>query len=808
MSKKLRTILLGFLFLAIQNSSGQYWRTWTDPMYQLHWQLNENQYNKANKSLQKRIQKGDTNHAIFWHSRCRIAEHDTQLDSARYFARKAVLFIQKLQKSTVEYDEFRKIYFFDAYYLDLYYRKLLYQKYESERSLESPIANQKLLGFYLQESQILASELPLTNLNRRITLPEIIENINALNDTINYTRIIQSKSPEKAFDYLQSLGTNDNQINALPAHLKSFYRSIRDSLYQWSFEQTQQIHTELAYNQFIQRFPTSPQAEIALKRADELAFAACRKAHNTASYKQYLETYPYGKYRKQANMLVRYLTVVPVPFARADGKYVFVDSINMRPWIDSAFDFAYPFCLNHHKTWSSNAATLITGCALVMKRDQYDRLQWYYIEKDGTPFNDQQYDEIRQISENRAVIVKSNHYGLIDQHGRELLPPIFKKLYYDTLNKIGFVHNGEAWALFNIYGKRITKFEFNEVEGHDNKNDIDGYRFSHNRIWVKNQETSFFIDFSGNPRFLGNFSQLKPFDHDRCIATLSSGQQILIDTAGNPLSDTFNSIEYVPLTQTYLVQSKTSNKHHHKITFTGKNKYSLAPLHSEKPIKWAWYWGNPVFVLEQNKEQLFLNESDSILYKQKASELFVLAQTIITQSTKRNPKQKQSPLVKRWFNPYKQTFSEVTADEIGILNQERLSVKQGKITFLFHVNETAFPLFTLTNALPEAASVTGIFQLNNPSLFMATTDTSQAIIDTQGLVKIPFFNGQIDEFGKSEFALSNNSGIRIVNLFNQALVKDAYEEIQEEGFPGYYLVKSENHWVWLDKKNRLFGESI
>jgi hypothetical protein len=102
-----------------------------------------------------------------------------------------------LQKSTELYAEFLRIYILDAYYLDLYYRKLLYQKYHTQRSTSSPIANNKLLGFYLQESQYLAPYLPLHNINRRITLPLITENLNALNDTLYFNRIIQSKNTSK-----------------------------------------------------------------------------------------------------------------------------------------------------------------------------------------------------------------------------------------------------------------------------------------------------------------------------------------------------------------------------------------------------------------------------------------------------------------------------------------------------------------------------------------------------------------------------------------------------------------------------------
>jgi hypothetical protein len=710
-----------------------------------------------------------------------------------------------LQKSTELYAEFLRIYILDAYYLDLYYRKLLYQKYHTQRSTTSPIANNKLLGFYLQELQKLAQYLPLTNVNRRITLPHITENLNALNDTIAFNRVIQTKNTQKTWNYLQELGSSDPQIQQLPIHLKSFYISARDSFYTWTYEEVVKIHSEQEYLSFIQKFPSAPQVTHALTQADELAFAQCRNAHSAPIYTSYLEKYPYGKYRKQAKMLLRYLTVVPVPYARADGKYVFVDSINMRPWIDSAYDFAYPFCLKHHRSWNASASTLVSGCALVMNTDEFERNQWYYIEKDGSPLNDKRYDEIRQISSQMAVVTKSNHYGLIDKLGRELLPPIFNKIFVDTLNRIGFVHNGEFWALFNSNGKRITKFEFTSFEKLDENIPVDWAYFHDNRILVRNETTQFFIDFNGNQFFLGSFTHLEPFYKQHSVARLPNNLQLIIDTAGNAKSDTFTRIESL-YPGIYTAFDASKPKQQTLLILDSNLHVRTSHYASEKSIKLAWYWNKPLFLIENKNEISIYNTLDSLLYKEKNQEVYVHANTVFVQNLRKNPKSRLSPTIKKWFNPYKNAFSEIYADEIGVLANEKLAVYQQQKAYLFNINEQQIPFFYEDKNTPEVAKITHIYQLNRATNFLISTDSMQAVSDENGRITLPFTKGQIEEFSSDLFWITNEKGSFIVNQKNQNIL-GPFEEINEDGFPGYWLIKQNDRWIWVDAKKRWFGES-
>ena len=799
------SICASILFFLPGNTQAQYWRTFTNPLYKAHWKINENQHLNAQKILQKRASTPDTLNPIYWHSLTRIAEHLQQPDSAIYYARKAVINIQMLQKSTDLYAEFLRIYILDAYYLDLYYRKLLYQKYHTQRSTTSPIANNKLLGFYLQESQKLAQYLPLTNVNRRITLPLITENLNALNDTIAFNRVIQTKNTQKTWNYLQELGSSDPQIQQLPIHLKSFYISARDSFYTWTYEEVVKVHSEQEYLNFIQKFPSAPQVTHALTQADELAFAQCRNAHSAPIYTSYLEKYPYGKYRKQAKMLLRYLTVVPVPFARADGKYVFVDSINMRPWIDSAYDFAYPFCLKHHRSWNASASTLVSGCALVMNTDEFERNQWYYIEKDGSPLNDKRYDEIRQISSQMAVVTKSNHYGLIDKLGRELLPPIFNKIFVDTLNRIGFVHNGEFWALFNSNGKRITKFEFTSFEKLDENIPVDWAYFHDNRILVRNETTQFFIDFNGNQFFLGSFTHLEPFYKQYSVAHLPNNLQLIIDTAGNAKSDTFTRIESL-YPGIYNAFDASKPKQQTLLILDSNLQIKTSHYASEKPIKLAWYWNKPLFLIENKNEISIYNTLDSLLYKDKNQEVYVHANTVFVQNLRKNPKSRLSPTVKKWFNPYKNTFSEINAEDIGVLANERLTVYQQQKAYLFNINEQQIPFFYEDKNTPEVAKITNIHQLNRATNFLISTDSMQAVSDENGRITLPFTKGQIEEFSSDLFWITNEKGSFIVNQKNQNIL-GPFEEINEDGFPGYWLIKQNDRWIWVDAKKRWFGES-
>jgi hypothetical protein len=807
MRATLYTTLFIFLFSWGQNVQAQYWRTFVNPLYKAHWKLNENEHLAAQKILQKRAATPDTLNPIYWHSKTRLAEYQKQPDSAIYFARKSVLTVQMLQKSTELYAEFLRIYILDAYYLDLYYRKHLYDKYNSQRSLTSPISNNELLGFYLQESQYIAPYLPLQNINRRITLPLITENLNALNDTIYFKRVIQSKNTAKAALYLKEMGFNTPGNSQLPKHVQSFCQQTQDSLFAWNYEKTSQSHTEAAYLQFIADNPEAPQVTQALSQADELAFSKCRNAHTALDYTHYLTQYPFGKYRKQAKMLLRYLTVVPVPFARADGQYVFVDSITMRPWIDSAFDFAYPFCLKHHKKWAANAATLISGCALVMKQDEFDRNQWYFIEKDGTPLNGKQYDEIRQISSTKALVSRADRHGLIDQYGRELLPPIFERLLFDTSNQIGMVHNGDAWALFNSYGKRISKFEFTEVS-HNTNDQIAPtalVHFENNRIIVRKENTDMVLDFEGNLNFIGGFNSIEPFQYGISVATLPDKRQLFIDTNGTALSDTFLALlSWMP--GAYYQATIPGKKITYGVVSIKNQGPQLLNFRSENAIEFAWYWSNPHFLTRTNTEWRIFNAQDSLVAQGKTMDVKGHAQTLFIQTLRKNPKNRNSPLIKKWYNPQKNGFSEISGEEIGVLQEERLVVYEDKKARLFHVNETAYPLFSETEPLKEAAEIREIFRINRQDLLMARTDSLVGIIDLNGRLRLPFTSGEIEEFDEINFIHANQGQRVLLNENNQVLLTD-FEDLNDEGFEGYFLLKRHDRWMWSDKRKRLFGET-
>lgn len=815
MRHTLNAILFILLFSWGQNVHAQYWRTFVNPLYKAHWKLNENQYLTSQKILLKRAATPDTLNPIYWHSKTRIAEYQNHPDSALYFARQSVITIQLLQKSTELYAEFLRLYILDAYYLDLYYRKHLYEKYNSQRSLNSPTANNQLLGFYLQESQYLAPYLPLHNINRRITLPLITENLNALNDTLYFNRIIQSKNTTKASNYLNEMGFNAPGNSQLPPHLLSFCTQTQDSLYAWHYEKTSQTHTEAAYLQFIADFPAAPQITQALNLADELAFSQCRNAHSAPNYTAYLDQYPYGKYRKQAKMLLRYLTVVPVPFARGDGQYVFVDSIKMRPWVDSAYDFAYPFCLKHHKKWSPNAATLISGCALVMKQDEFNRNQWYYIEKDGTPYNDKRYDEIRQLSRTHAVVSLSNHHGLIDGHGRELLPPIFERIFFDTHTQVGTVFNGEFWALFNQYGKRISKFEYSEIITllDESKAPIALTRFENNRILVRKENTLLVLDFEGNQRFLGTFTQITPFLNYLAVATLPDKRQLLIDTNGNALSDTFASLSpWIPgqYYQAQLPGKKTQYAALHISQYQPK----LLRVRSDIPIEFAWYWDsvpklghpNAHFLSKINSEWHLYNAQDSLVFKSKTGDFKSHAQTLIISLQRKNPKLRNSPWVKKWFNPYSHSFSSTASEEIGVLQNERIVLYENNKALLYHVNETPLPIFYESKNTPEVSNIQEIFRINRNDLLMVKTDSSQTLIDLNGSMQFDFSRQPLEEITAPHFLQSRPNGQFLITDRNKTII-GPFDEINEDGFEGYYLLNKNAKWFWVDAKKRWFGET-
>jgi hypothetical protein len=89
---------------------------------------------------------------------------------------------------------------------------------------------------------------------------------------------------------------------------------------------------------------------------------------------------------------------------------------------------------------------------------------------------------------------------------------------------------------------------------------------------------------------------------------------------------------------------------------------------------------------------------------------------------------------------------------------------------------------------------------------MARTDSLVGIFDLNGRLRLPFTAGEIEEFDEINFIHVNQDQRVLLNENNQVLLTD-FEDLNDEGFEGYFLLKRYDRWMWSDKRKRLFGET-
>lgn len=800
-----RILILLLFFVIAEKSQSQTWRTWIDPLYKSHVLINDSQFVKAEKTLHYKKEKIDTSHPIWYHSWCRIHQNNDSLEQALYFAKQAFLSLAILQDNIEKFTVFKKIYYMDIQYLSLYYRYLLIDKIDKSKSTKLKRINKELIAFITNEQKQLNSYIPTQNEVLVMTIPRLIRNLHQLNDSIDYHKAISSVSVTTISSYLNSLAGSDEQLQALPPHLKSFYKNASDSLYLWEFNSVLNENLENGFLFYAKTYPHSPYYRAAMLNADKLAFQTCRIKHQQTEYEEYLKKYPNGRYRDQAKKLLRFLTVVPVPFLRLDGKYIFVDSSNHRTWIDSTYDFAYPFKMNYHSDWSSNASCLITGCALVMHVDSFGRNQWYYIEKDGNTLNGKSYDEIRQIELKKAFVTSNGRYGLINEYGTEILPPIFEKLYYDTLNKLSVVFNGDKWSLYNANGKRLTNFVLDEIVLNEDLSmvPLETVRFLDNRIVCKRNSRPWVINFLGKPIFMNDYEYLTPYVQGYSIAKLANKESyVLIDTIGRILTDTVD--ELLQHNQSKLFVLKKNGTYR-----VSKFKDSICQwtVNSFKVPMIADYWGNTQFAVWDHNSWMIYDSNSDVLADNKSKiddNLILIGDQILVQK-KRIKKKGTYRNSLKWFNPHLHDLSKIISEQIAILNHSRILVKYNGQASLFGIDETEYPIFSTSKELkiPHFKSIT---RSQDPSLFIAHSDTIQLVVDTIGKV---VFNGNNQEIEilQNGFITTSKKG-QFKTLYNTKGQKrfSGFNDLIEPSFPGYYLLQKHQKWFWMDYMMRSLSE--
>ncbi len=367
------------------------------------------------------------------------------------------------------------------------------------------------------------------------------------------------------WEYLLSDPNNLDPFNQpefnFPVELQSWSKQLLDTIYFWDFNLAIESNNKSSYLEYQKSYPQSPFADSAYRLAENLAFLESKNTNSEKGYLDFLKAFPNGPHFEKAKYGLRYLKVIPVPYLSTSesgpSKYFFVDSASSEIWIDSTYDFAYPFAQPYYKKWLTNGATLIPGCALVGQNDNFFNMEFHYIEKDGSRMTPNTYEEIIQFHKNYAFVNKNDRWGILNSEGKEIIPPKFQQIHFDTSRGLGFIYNGVKWAIFNKSGKLTTGFNYSDIHNllkpeadrrmiRLNENAVQVIQIDSNFIPVLNEEGIYqIVNFAGQPNqtIKAQFNYIGVVQHNIYWVQSNENQTYFIDKFGRVLSDTFIEIK-------------------------------------------------------------------------------------------------------------------------------------------------------------------------------------------------------------------------------------------------------------------------
>jgi hypothetical protein len=377
----------------------------------------------------------------------------------------------------------------------------------------------------------------------------------------------QSNLIANYYNYCNQLLSEPNNLDpfnqtqfSFEKELKKWTKQALDTLFFWEFNKVIEINQKNQYLTYQKSFSSSPYADSAYKLAENLAFLEAKNSNSEKSYTEFIKSFPKGPHFEKAKYALRYLKVIPVPYLSTSesgpSKYFFVDSASSEIWIDSMYDFAYPFAQPYYKKWLPNGSTLIPGCALVGQNDNFFNMEFHFIEKDGTRMTPNTYEEIIQFHRNYAFINKNDRWGILNSEGKEILPPKFQQIHFDTLQGLGFVYNGQNWAIFSKSGKLNTAFIFSDIHNllkpeadrrmiRLNENAVQVIQIDSNFIPVLDENGNYsIVNFSGKKSILStsNFKYIGIVQHNIYWVQPNENQTYFINRNGNVITDTFVEI--------------------------------------------------------------------------------------------------------------------------------------------------------------------------------------------------------------------------------------------------------------------------
>jgi hypothetical protein len=854
-----------FFFFYVATVVGNPFLPLFNKLYKTHQLVESKKFSEAKKSIFILKSKKDSTECILWYDLTRIYLSENKFDSAFIISDKALsVAIQQFQNEGKS-KQIAKRYHISLNNFDSLFAQQVEKAYLTNRNtnpdkiatngsgLTQKEINQQFirlfktkLNFFQFRDSILkkpgVSQNPSFSPKCISLLEKYIFHLELTQDTLNFHSVIQTNSIAAYKNYLKTYWSNidsKTQLN-FQIHQLNFFKVMEDSLYNLAYINTLKTNTENAFLLFIKEYPRAPQKDSALNHAESIAYLEAKSVNNEVQYNYYLSKYPKAIHKAQVEYLLRYLNVIPVPYLTKDLKYVFVDSASSETWSDSSYDFAYPYASKYHKKWYDNGSMLMPGCALVMKLDAFETPEFYYVEKDGSRVNKNNYDEIIQFTPNMAFVLKAERYGIINSLGNEVLPCKFQRIYFDTSLGIGAVFNGKFWGFINIAGKLITPLHYNGILTSKltftvNADIIELPKLlipvSLNNLWG-------YIEANGQVAIDYKYKQAYSFKNGVALIESIDSKWFYINRFGDVVSKEYENIQdlengFSKITKIidgkkkigilakpfrgFVQQLNTNSKQLNELaaqfnlSLTPENlraefKEIIPPIHEE-----VWYTVNEFFTgyaVKQKTGFTLYDTAGKMINKNPIPNINIQSQKLFITKEKKQLK---------WFNPNTKTMSTNAVDEISILTDNLIGGLNKGVWNFYSIDES---IITITNdkgtifkdfeaiapaekegyIIAQKKGLWGlIHQKGNFSLDFILDfkflDIYFTDVTNQYIVRIPV-QGNPEE---STWGVYNG-------LTNKYIIEPVFDGISYEDFSGYWLVPFNEKNAWLDSKGNLFAE--
>ena len=291
---------------------------------------------------------------------------------------------------------------------------------------------------------------------------------------------------EKIDSILYQNAEFENTITAYQLYLSKstkniFLKAAKKRIQIVAYDKATQINSVEAYKDYLKLYARPDQTTEIWNKIYEIAWIETQKLNTSTKYLQYHKDYPDSPYAERASKLFNEKAFL-VPFLKANGKYIYVDSELMEPVIT------------------------------------------------------QEFDEAELFENNYAKVKSMGKYGIINKSGELIIPFKYHQLFLveNTKNilrvSLKNVSNEEKWGVIDAQSKIIIPIIYDHVEPSSSRNNYLAYN------QVEKIRSYYFFDGNGKLTFsiksdIGKEDSYSVHEHF-VRTSFNSGKSVLSDYSG------------------------------------------------------------------------------------------------------------------------------------------------------------------------------------------------------------------------------------------------------------------------------------